>query len=143
MFGSSPTRNITIGCSRSNRFVCTSKILLTRLTRYGVSLFTTWPRVNRWSFIKKYCKEAIVLKRANHPNILSIEGVAPKLFEFCMVSQWMPNGNILGYVKKYPGANRLELVKDPDTCEVVLRPRLSRTLMASTNTTPTELACSD
>lgn len=46
-----------------------------------------------------------------HPNILSIEGVAPKLFEFCMVSQWMANGSILAYVTKHPGANRLELVR--------------------------------
>ena len=45
----------------------------------------------------------------NHPNILSIEGVAPKLFEFCMVSRWMPNGDILEYITKYPEVNRLEL----------------------------------
>jgi hypothetical protein len=47
----------------------------------------------------------------NHPNVLSIEGVAPKLFEFCMVSQWMVHGNILSYLEKYTGANRLELVR--------------------------------
>ena len=28
-----------------------------------------------------------------------------------MVAQWMENGNILSYVTKYPGANRLELVR--------------------------------
>ena len=27
-----------------------------------------------------------------------------------MVSQWMPNGNLLGYMRKEPGANRFELV---------------------------------
>jgi len=59
---------------------------------------------------KKYCKEVIVCKRVKHPNVLSIEGVAPKLFEFCMVSQWMVNGNLLSYVEKYVGANRLELL---------------------------------
>ncbi|KAF9646872.1 kinase-like protein [Thelephora ganbajun] len=59
---------------------------------------------------KKYCKEVIVRKRAKHPNILSIEGVAPKLFEFCMVSEWMPNGNILEYITKHPAVDRLELV---------------------------------
>ncbi|KAF9649193.1 kinase-like protein [Thelephora ganbajun] len=59
---------------------------------------------------KRYCKEVIVCKRANHPNVLSIEGVAPKLFEFSMVSQWMPNGNMLGYVEQYPGTNRLKLL---------------------------------
>jgi len=59
---------------------------------------------------KKYCKEVVVCKRAKHPNILSIEGVAPKLFEFCMVSRWMENGNILSFVTKYPAVNRLELM---------------------------------
>ncbi|KAF9643164.1 kinase-like protein [Thelephora ganbajun] len=46
----------------------------------------------------------------SHPNILSIEGVAPKLFKFCMVSQWMERGNILEYVRKYPEVDRLELL---------------------------------
>ncbi|KAF9646793.1 kinase-like protein [Thelephora ganbajun] len=59
---------------------------------------------------KKYCKEVVVLKQVRHPNILSVEGVAPKLFEFSMVSQWMPNGNMLKYTEQYPGANRLELL---------------------------------
>ena len=27
-----------------------------------------------------------------------------------MVSQWMENGHLLRYLKKHPGANRLELV---------------------------------
>ena len=46
-----------------------------------------------------------------HPNILSIEGVVPDLFEFGMVSQWMENGDLLSYTLKNPGANRLELVR--------------------------------
>ena len=62
------------------------------------------------SFSQKYCKEVVVWKRTKHPNILSIEGVAPKLFEFCMVSQWMENGDMLPYLEKFPGANRLDLV---------------------------------
>jgi len=49
----------------------------------------------------------------SHPNVLSIEGVAPVLFEFCMVSQWMAHGNILSYVEKYTDANRLDLVRLP------------------------------
>ena len=48
-----------------------------------------------------------------HPNILSIEGVAPQSFEVCLVSRWMANGSMMGYVAKYPGANRLELVGLP------------------------------
>jgi hypothetical protein len=110
MFGRSPTRSIVTRCSRSNRFACTNKIPSKRSTRYEVSQSITWSRVDWRSFVQRYCKAVIVLKRTNHPNILSIQGVAPNLFQFCMVSQWMPNGEILEYVGKYPGANRLELV---------------------------------
>ena len=45
-----------------------------------------------------------------HPNILNIEGVAPHLFPFCMVSDWMENGNMLEYVKNNPDADRFGLV---------------------------------
>ena len=45
-----------------------------------------------------------------HPNVMSMEGVAPKLSKFCMVSEWMENGDLLQYMRSYPGANRLELV---------------------------------
>ena len=51
-----------------------------------------------------------VWKRVSHPNVLMIEGVAPDLFEFCMVSQWMVHSNILDYTEKHAGADRLELV---------------------------------
>ena len=40
-----------------------------------------------------------------------MEGVAPGMFEFSMVSVWMENGTISDYMTKYPGVNRLELVR--------------------------------
>ena len=52
----------------------------------------------------------MISKRVNHPNILSIEGVAPKLLQSRTASQWMQGGNMLGYMKNHPEANRLELV---------------------------------
>lgn len=45
----------------------------------------------------------------NHPNILSIEGVAPEPFGFNVVSRWMEHGNILEYVRGHPGIDRLNL----------------------------------
>jgi hypothetical protein len=33
--------------------------------------------------------------------------------QFAMVSDWMPNGNINEFVKRYSGANRFELVSFP------------------------------
>lgn len=59
---------------------------------------------------QKYCKYVIVQKRAVHPNIVPFEGVAPKLFGFCTVTQWMEHENILKYIGEFPGANRLDLV---------------------------------
>ncbi|KAF9642298.1 kinase-like protein [Thelephora ganbajun] len=59
---------------------------------------------------ERHCKGVIVSKRMKHPNILSIEGVAPKIHRFCIVTQWMPNGNVKEYVEKRPGVNRLELL---------------------------------
>ena len=88
-----------------------SEILSKRSIKYGVSPSATGLLVDRRFFAQKYCKEVIVCKRMEHPNILSIEGVAPGLFEFCMVSQWMLNGDMLAYVAQHPGVNRLELVR--------------------------------
>ncbi|KAF9789395.1 kinase-like domain-containing protein [Thelephora terrestris] len=61
-------------------------------------------------FTKKYCKEVVIFKRVNHPNVLSIEGIAPQLSQHCMVSRWMEHGHILGYLGKHPEANRLDLL---------------------------------
>ena len=52
----------------------------------------------------------ILGKHINHPNILSIKGVLPHLSQFCAVSEWMVNGDVLQYITKCPGVNHLELV---------------------------------
>ena len=67
--------------------------------------------VNDASTTQKYCWEAITSRQEKHPNILSIEGVAPRLSRFCVVSEWMVNGNIMEYVRKYQKVNRLDLVR--------------------------------
>jgi len=50
-----------------------------------------------------------------------------------MVSQWMANGNMQGYITKYPEANRLELVGP--TCDDLILcsrvPSLSGSLAGS------------
>jgi len=47
----------------------------------------------------------------NHPNVLRIEGVAPRLFECCMVSKWMEHGHMLDYLNRSrEPVDRLELV---------------------------------
>ena len=59
-------------------------------------------------------------KRLNHHNLVPTLGAspeiaaslgAPKLSQLCAVSPWMPNGHLLQYLKKYPGANRVFIVR--------------------------------
>ncbi|KZT10273.1 uncharacterized protein LAESUDRAFT_747675 [Laetiporus sulphureus 93-53] len=61
---------------------------------------------------KKFCKEAIQWKRLCHPNITPFLGVNTTLFPLCLISEWMPNGNVNAFLKKRPNANRLELLVD-------------------------------
>ena len=64
--------------------------------------------------MQRYCKEVIIFRQLNHPNVLRIEGAARSVFntsDYCMVSQWMNNEDILKYVTQHPRTNRLELVR--------------------------------
>ena len=49
-------------------------------------------------------------KSLQHPNILPLVGVMMSQTRFAMVSHWMLNGTINEFIKKNPGADRLELV---------------------------------
>ena len=62
---------------------------------------------------QSYCKEVTICRRIKHENLLGIVGVAPGLFELCMVSKWMDNGNMLQYVRDHKKVDRLHLVSLP------------------------------
>ena len=49
-------------------------------------------------------------KSISHPNVLPVIEVSNTLVPFCIMSPWMPDGNIIQYTKMNPGANRLLLV---------------------------------
>jgi len=50
------------------------------------------------------------MKQLEHNNILPFYGVSTTVADFCLVSPWCKNGNIMGYLKKHPGVNRFDLV---------------------------------
>jgi len=59
-----------------------------------------------------FYQEAVIWKRLKHPNIVPFLGITstpPQL-----ISEWIPNGNLTGYVKQHPSADRLGLVGAPD-----------------------------
>ena len=49
-------------------------------------------------------------KLNHHPNVLPVIWVSEALFPFCIMSPWMPDGNITQYTQVNPGADRLMLV---------------------------------
>ncbi|KAH8119611.1 kinase-like domain-containing protein, partial [Phellopilus nigrolimitatus] len=62
---------------------------------------------------KRFCKEAIYWKRLSHANIVPFLGVTDaKMFPLCMVSSWMPHGNLAAYLKNKPTSNRIDLLLD-------------------------------
>ena len=48
-------------------------------------------------------------KHLAHPNIVSLLGVTIDPPE--LVSDWMPGGDLPGYISKHPNTNRLSLVR--------------------------------
>ncbi|KAH9934222.1 kinase-like domain-containing protein [Fomitopsis serialis] len=64
---------------------------------------------------KMFFKEVVLWKNLRHDNITPFIGVDRKLFPCAMVSVWMPHGNIVAYLGKFPEAARLQLLLDVAT----------------------------
>ena len=59
--------------------------------------------------MQRFCKEVVMWKTLQHPNVLPLLGVMVGT-QLAMVSEWMMNGNINEFVRAHPDVNRLELV---------------------------------
>ena len=62
-----------------------------------------------------FCKEVVIWRRISHPNIVPFLGVSEAPTPFCIVSEWMPNGDVRIYVRKNPAVSRLQLVRRPES----------------------------
>ena len=60
--------------------------------------------------VQRFCRGVIMWKALQHPNVLRLIGVTMSKTQFAMVSDWMANGNIDGFLMAHPDADRLELV---------------------------------
>ena len=61
---------------------------------------------------QNFCREAVVWKHMVHPNVVPLLGVAISQ-QLQLISDWMPGGDLLKYIKKNPDANRHGLVGIP------------------------------
>ncbi|EUC58988.1 tyrosine kinase catalytic domain protein, partial [Rhizoctonia solani AG-3 Rhs1AP] len=65
--------------------------------------------------LKRAARELFLWSRMDHPNIHRLEGVIMFRDQYLgMVSEWMENGNLHEYLRKYPGADRYQLVVSSD-----------------------------
>ncbi|KAH8832256.1 kinase-like domain-containing protein [Flagelloscypha sp. PMI_526] len=64
--------------------------------------------------IKEFCKEALIWRQLKHSNVLPFLGVTETLFprNFCLVSPFMNNGNVMSFLEVNPTHNRLSFVWD-------------------------------
>lgn len=61
---------------------------------------------------QRFYREIVGWKYVSHPNVVPFLGISESLFPFCIISPWLPNGNILEYVGKRQEVNRFRLVGD-------------------------------
>ncbi|KAJ7585035.1 hypothetical protein C8J56DRAFT_1027479 [Mycena floridula] len=68
----------------------------------------------RQKFIRDCCRETLVWKQLDHPNLLPFLGVSMDLFapSLCLVSPWLSKGNLMEYIKRHPNFNRLDAIID-------------------------------
>lgn len=59
---------------------------------------------------QRFCKEVITWKALRHPNVLPLIGATMTENRLTMVSEWMPSGNINGFVKAHPDVDHFKLV---------------------------------
>ncbi|KAL0058989.1 hypothetical protein AAF712_014304 [Marasmius tenuissimus] len=67
-------------------------------------MFAESEEVRRKKTVLEFCREALVWRQLDHPNVLPFLGVNTDLFApgFCLVLPWMENGDILKYMKQHP-----------------------------------------
>lgn len=73
----------------------------------------TYPNSNQ-----RFYREIVGWKYISHPNVVPFCRVSEALFPFCFITPWMPNGNIVDYVRENQSVNRLQLVSDPGNLQI-------------------------
>lgn len=61
---------------------------------------------------QRFYREIVAWKYVSHRNVVPFLGVSETLFPFSIISPWLPNGNIVEYIQRHEGADRLQLVSD-------------------------------
>ncbi|KAK0439972.1 kinase-like domain-containing protein [Desarmillaria tabescens] len=73
-------------------------------------IFTDDETKSRGDIRKDFCREALVWRNLQHPNVLCVIGINEDLFHpsFCLISPWMKNGNIISFLSQHPEHNQCQ-----------------------------------
>ncbi|KAF9266392.1 kinase-like protein [Marasmius fiardii PR-910] len=87
-----------------------SRMMCLKLLR----MYLDYDEHRRKEIITDFCKEVLIWTQLSHPNILPLIGVNSDLFEpeFCLVSPWMINDDIISFLKRKPDHDRLQSICD-------------------------------
>ena len=78
--------------------------------RRGTTVLLNW-RCTQFALYQIYRRVIKESKLNSHPNVLPVIEISEEPFPFCIMSPWMPDGNIAQYTQVNPGADRLTLVR--------------------------------
>lgn len=78
----------------------------------ALKVFRTYESSSVRTIYEGFCNEAIQWRRLHHPNVTPFIGIDTTLFPLCILSPWMPNGNVTAYLKTNPTADRFDLLID-------------------------------
>ena len=94
----------------SNAPECMPGMVHKKLQRYVTDAVAS-PVRHHSRKLQTFCQEAVMWKHLTHPNILPLLGVTISPLQ--LVSDWMPGGDLPGYIEEHPNADRVGLVGDP------------------------------
>ena len=77
-----------------------------RISQKSNRYAATWFRCKRaLRVVAAVVSRIVIWKRLSHPNVLPVLGVSPKLFPLCVITEWMVDGNTVGFASKHPEVN--------------------------------------
>jgi len=113
-----PTSYVIQGEMCTGRDFCHGGFADVRKGEYsGSTLAIKHLRVNRGDYsnvFKRFFRDVIEWKRPEHPGILRLLGIplAADKNRLKILTEWMPNGNLMEFAKPNPQANRLRLISE-------------------------------
>ena len=61
--------------------------------------------------LQRYYKNLAVWNGLNYPNVVIVHSAGSDIARLCVVSSWMPGGDLLQFLREHPRANRAAITR--------------------------------